>query len=475
MISRRSVLSGLAGAALAPPAVRAAGPPGGLDVLVLGAGLSGLYAATLLEELGARVEVVEARRRIGGRLYTRFDLPGHPEVGGNTIASGYGRVIDLARRLGVELVDYAPRLFSGPDPTLVIQGEIIAARDWPGSRHNPLPDAQRQLLPWQIQAARLSGRNPLAASADWLTPRHAGLDVPLNAWFRSQGLTEPEISLAYDTSPYHGDSSWAVSALMFLFNDRWVGEQRAIGQAAYAVAGGNQRLPQAMAARLRREVRLDHEVTAIEMQADRVRVHFRDRGPLEAAQVVCSLPLSKLRDVSIRPALEGAQLEAVRSVRYMRNTLVFLVPKAPFWEKDGLSPSMWTDGLLGTVAAQKFGDVPGEVTGLVVNARGWSADSLDRLGDDSVGSAVIREFERLRPAAKGALEPGGWHSWWLDPFSAGDWAIYGPGQVTRLVPGVAKPHGRIHFCGEHAGLANRGMESALESAEGAVVAVASRL
>jgi monoamine oxidase len=159
----------------------------------------------------------------------------------------------------------------------------------------------------------------------------------------------------------------------------------------------------------------------------------------------------------------------------MRNTLVFLVPKKPFWEQDGLPPSMWTDGRLGTVTAQKFGSDPNEVTGFVVNARGWSADSLDRLGEATLGTAVLREIERLRPAAKGALEVGGWHSWWLDPFSAGDWAIYGPGQVTRLVPQVAKPHGRLHFCGEHAGLANRGMESALESAEAAAVAVAARL
>ena len=475
MISRRSVLAGLAGAALAPRTARAAATSSKLDVLVLGAGLSGLYAATLLEELGARVQVIEARHRIGGRLYTRFDLPGHPEVGGNTIASGYGRTIDLARRLDVELIDYAPRLFGGPDPTLVIQDEIIAARDWAGSRLNPLPADQRHLLPWQIQPRRLAGRNPLRASADWLSPQHAGLDIPLHAYFRSQGLSEPEISLAYDASPYFGDSSFAVSALMFLFNDRWVNEQRAIGQSTYAVAGGNQRLPQAMAASLSREVMLGHEVTAIEEQGDRVRVYLRDRAPIDAGQVICSLPLSKLRDVGIRPVLQGAQLEAVRSVRYMRNSFVFLVPKKPFWEKDGLSPTMWTDGRLGTVVAQRFGDDPAEVTGLVVNARGWSADSLDRLGEGRVGAAVIQDIERLRPAAKGTLELGGWHSWWLDPFSAGDWAIYGPGQVGRIIPQVAKPHGRLHFCGEHAGLANRGMESALESSEVAVVGVASRL
>ena len=130
---------------------------------------------------------------------------------------------------------------------------------------------------------------------------------------------------------------------------------------------------------------------------------------------------------------------------------------------------MWTDGLIGSVIAQRFGDDPAEVTGLVVNARGWSADYLDRLGAAQAGAAVIREIERLRPAAKGTLEFGGFHSWWQDPFNAGDWAIYGPGQVTGLLPSVANSHGRLHFCGEHTGRANRGMEAAMESAERAVI------
>ena len=446
-----------------------------IDVLVIGAGLSGLYTAMLLEELGARVKVLEARRRIGGRLYTRFDLPGHPEVGGNTIASGYGRAIDIASRVNVKLIDYAPRLFSGPTPELVLNGELIRAADWSGSIRNTLPEEHRELMPWQIPAARLAGRNPLQSSADWLSRRHASLDQPLYTYFVDQGLSDAEISLGYDTNPYFGDSSWGVSALMFLFNERWIAEQRSIGQAAYAVAGGNQRLPEAMATSLENEVLLDHEVAAIESAPNRVSVHLKDGRKFDAAQAVCSLPLSKLRDIKLTPSLQGRQREAVRSVRYMRNTLIFLVPRRPFWEDDGLSPSMWTDGIAGVVTAQKFGEDPGEVTGLVVNARGWSADYLDRLGAEQAGAAVIAEIERLRPAARGALELGGHHSWWQDPFAAGDWAIYGPGQVTGFLPVVANSHGNLHFCGEHTGTANRGMESALESAERAVVAVAARL
>ena len=151
-----------------------------LDVIVLGAGLSGLYAALLLEEMGARVQIVEARDRVGGRLRTRFDLPGHPEVGGNTIASGYAWVINLAEKLGVPLVDYAPRMFSGPQPEMVMAGQLIPADQWPDSPLNTLPSAHRELLPWQVLARRLAGTNPLQTSSDWLAAEHRSLDRPLD-------------------------------------------------------------------------------------------------------------------------------------------------------------------------------------------------------------------------------------------------------------------------------------------------------
>lgn len=469
------MIAGVAGAALVPRGVRAAAAVERPDVVVIGAGLSGLYAAMLLEDLGAKVTVIEARNRVGGRLYTRFDLPGHPEVGGNTIAQGYARAIDVARRLDVALVDYAPRLFGGPAPELVINGELIPQGQWAESKYNPLPKAHRELLPWQIMAGRLTGPNPLESSSDWLSQRYSALDVPLHDYFRAQRLSDAEIRLGYDTNPYFGDSSWAVSALMYLFNQRWITEQRSFGQAAYAIEGGNQKLPQAMAASLKTEVRLGHEVTAIESAPGRARVHLKGRPAIDANQVISSLPVSKLRDVSVVPRLIGAQDRAVRTLRYMRNTLIFLVPRRAFWDNDGLSPSMWTDGMLGVVVAQKFGTDPDEVTGLVVNARGWAADYLDRLGPEAAGAAVVKEIERLRPAATGALEVGGFHSWWLDPFAAGDWAIYGPGQVTGFLASVAEPHGRLHFCGEHAGTSNRGMEAALESAERAVITVAEQL
>ncbi len=262
---------------------------------------------------------------------------------------------------------------------------------------------------------------------------------------------------------------------MYHFNARWTQEQGLMGMASYATAGGNQRFPEAMAATLKRAVILGQDVASIEEDGDGVAVHCRSGETFRASFVACSVPFSKVRDIDIRPALGGVQRRAVTSLAYMRNSLAFLVPTKPYWEEDGLSPTMWTNGRLGVVSGQRFGDDPDEVTGIVVNARGWAADRLDRMGAEGAQEFAIREIERLRPAARGTLEPGGFHSWWLDPHAAGDWAIFGPGQVQRFLPAMAEPHGRIHFCGEHTAVMNRGMEGAMESGERVALEIAEKL
>ncbi len=94
-MTRREFGLGLGTVALSAASVAApARSPRPYDVIVIGAGMSGLNAAWLLEQQGARVLVLEARRRVGGRVLTFFDLPGVPEMGFNSMGKGYGRALD---------------------------------------------------------------------------------------------------------------------------------------------------------------------------------------------------------------------------------------------------------------------------------------------------------------------------------------------------------------------------------------------
>ncbi len=473
-ISRRHFSAGVVAAAALPLAARAApraGSQAEVDVLVIGAGLSGLQAALLLEDQGATVQVIEAQRRIGGRVYTLFDRPGFPEVGGNGFASGYGRVLDRVRTLNLPLFDYAPRRAQHPQLELFLGGQALTREQWTKSPLNPLPEAARARMPWEFGGAFVAMNNPLKAAQDWIAESSAPLDVSMRDWLSSRGVDDRSIELCWSTNPYFGSSAHDVSALQCLFNDAWIKTISLGSQAMLSVQGGNQQLPQGMAKALKREVHLGRDVRQIEDDGRGVTVTCADGTRYRAGRVICSVPFSVLRHIHVNPGFTGRQVEAVSTLGYMVNTLVFFVPRRKYWEADGLSPTMWTDGLAGSVMGQRFGKDPDEITAIVANPRGIAATWLDRLPPAEAIQLVRAEIERLRPAAKGALSDGFIHSWARDPHAGGDWAVFGPGQVHRFARDMAAPHGRVHFCGEHTAQANRGMEGAMESAERAALEV----
>ena len=101
-LTRRTALKGIgatAVAALAPVRLRAQSE----HVIVIGAGLSGLYAAMLLEEEEVKVTLLEATDRIGGRVITLHDVPGSPEAGLIEVGGLYARCLDLCTRLELPL------------------------------------------------------------------------------------------------------------------------------------------------------------------------------------------------------------------------------------------------------------------------------------------------------------------------------------------------------------------------------------
>jgi hypothetical protein len=70
--------------------------------------------------------VLEGRDRVGGKILTFSDVPGLPEAGGQSIASGYGRLIDAANRSAVVLEDVLQQQLKHPDITLVLDGAPVS-------------------------------------------------------------------------------------------------------------------------------------------------------------------------------------------------------------------------------------------------------------------------------------------------------------------------------------------------------------
>lgn len=475
-LHRRALLqAGAAGLALAaaPRAARAATKP---DVIVVGAGLSGLYAAQLLEAEGARVLVLEGRDRVGGRLLTLDDVPGRPEAGGNGIGAGYARVIDAAKQSGVGLIPVRQRTETTQGKSLInLQGANILPKDWPTSPLNPFPAALKSKLPWEYQWPFYAKANPLKADDSWLDPRFAAHDISIHEFMRRQGQSEETIELACGVGMLYGTNPYDYSVLALFHSLVWGAKQLEFGREAFAIAGGNQRLPEAMAKRLKAPVVTGKTLVGVTTTKSGAEVRCSDGSRYGAKAVVITTPFTALRSVRFDPVLTGLQQEAVSLLGYSTAFQVHFAVEKPYWTLDGLPADMWTDGPAGRLAALRYGDDPQAVTSVLAFVNGAQGERLDRMDQPAAAAEILAFLHRVRPATKGALRPLKAVSWQRDPFAGGIYSAFKPGQVTRYADVMAKPHGWVHFAGEHTATLNRGMEGAMESGERAAIEVLGRL
>jgi len=468
-VDRRALLTALGAATVAAAAPRVLRAQNRTEVIVIGAGLSGLAAALLLQDAGVNVQVVEGRDRVGGRVESLRNVPGNPETGGTGFGPGYARLVDAANKYGVELIDITPVVPYFFERQLVLGDDYISTDDWPTDPRNPFPEGARELMPWAYIPMSVARSNPLTTPAGWRAPENAKYDVSFNEFLQQMGMSPEAIALGYDTSPSWGSSSYDISALVplsaYFFSDIQRKVAAPTGIMGYTARGGNQAIPEAMAAALKNEVRLNQTVVGMRATSGGAEVHCADGRVYRADRIVCSLPCAVLKRVRIDPILTGAQALAVNTLMSQVVNQLHLVPKTPYWEEDGMPPNMFTDSVADAVYAEHKGDSPEDITSITAWIHGHNAEWLDQIPEQQAIATVIADLERLRPAAKGQLEFGAYKSWYRDPFASGDWAVWQPGQVTALAPYVAIPHGPIHFCGEHTAISNRGMEGAMESGE----------
>ena len=196
------------------------------DVIVIGAGLSGLQAAWTLEQKGFKVLVLEGRDRVGGRVFTFGNVQGVPEIGGNIIYGDYRRLMDVATRVAVPLDDQVPRLSKHSKYTLVLDGKPMSRSEWVDSPRNPFPPALREMMPWQYVPLVTSQENPLTSTEGWYEAKNAPFDVSMRDFLRKQGATDPMIALAYDTIPTYGMNARDISALMMAYVSAFTAAQK---------------------------------------------------------------------------------------------------------------------------------------------------------------------------------------------------------------------------------------------------------
>jgi len=422
----------------------------GNPVVIVGAGLAGLRAADLLRRAGRPVVVLEARERAGGRVMTvraPFDDGLHAEAGPIRIAGAHQAVLRAVRSFGLTLTPFAS---SQGSPVVAIQGKPLPAVE--ASRED-----QADLLDRYIGALPDDLAEP-AATADSYARWRSYDRLSWPEYLRSRGAPPETI-----TRMTVGGDATDLSALFVL---RQFAMLRRSTQ-RYKISGGMDLLPRAMAAALGNVVRYNAAVVRVTRESPGFRVEYRADQRVErvaASRVIFTIPFTTMRTIEIRPRLSRAKELAIAQLSYYAGTRVLLQARTRFWRSADLSGSARTDR-----ATEVWDSTFDQVTsrrGILGASFGGGVGRavLNMTPQDSLTFGIGLVADAF-PAIRSEFEKGFVQRWALDPWSLGAFPVFKPGEMSTLMPAIARPENGIHFAGEHTSSWTGWMEGALQSGE----------
>ena len=432
-------------------------------ITVIGAGLAGLSAAYDLQQAGWKVTVLEARDRVGGRVYTvrSFSDGLAAEGGGEFIEESHRRMISLAKQFGLKLArtgswrggdkDWAS--FDGRSGRMADQsvwGMNLAEeveREW-----DLLAELSQYVSdPNQPQAAKDAERLDSHSALDWIN----GLDVhPLAKKYfiqhiRSEYTCEPErlslLDLARNAKMYYTTTARPPSS---------------------RVVGGNDLIPRALAAALP-DVRLNAVVRSIRLTPDGVAVTYQQADSHlthDSDFAILAIPLSTARLIDFNSCLPAAHQKMVAELSYGAVTKVLIEYRRRFWNQRGWNGRLTTDAPI-VITWHATSHLEHEHGILTAYTGGGPGAKLSELSDEERIRVAVAEIERHFPGSSDLIEHTATIAWLNEPYTRASYMALAPGEVLKYWQTLFEPAGRLFFAGEHATPIQGFMEGAVESGQ----------
>lgn len=423
------------------------------SVVVIGAGLAGLTLAVDLEARGWQVTVVEARSRVGGRVWShRFQphaddqrdgagrLAPWCERGAEFVNSSDTEVLELCERFGLPLLERHEEEIEG---LLDLAGRVAPAASFDDVRDadNVYAIALDDLAE-RYRAAVRSGDVATLAALD--SANLADLMAPVATGVRARVWLGRVIRTEWMLPP-------AELSLLFIAEQMEHGP-KADERERFRVSGGNDRIAHGLAALLSQPVRLSTPVAEVDSSGS---VRLGNGETLTADAVVCTVPLPVLSRI-------WADIPAdLSNVGYGIGGKVSLELDRRVWRDYGRTGRVLSDrawGEMWDTTDVQPGDA-GVLTTLLSSHDGAALMALpDRV------DRIIAEADRVHPGTRGLVRASVDTDWTNDPFSLGAYVAFAPGQTRRARRAMNAPFDRLWLAGEHTDERSGFMEGAVRSA-----------
>jgi len=447
-------------------------------VIVVGAGMAGLVAASLLKDAGHQVTILESSERVGGRIYTlraNFRDDHYLEAGAMRIPHTHSLTWAYINKFRLPV----NRFYNSTPNDILFIREIKARQKeyednpdifgFPTAPHEKGKTAA-DLLQMAIKpVSDFIKQNPkkhwpiIIRELDKYSMENYLRFNPFGAPLSTGAIDKIKVILTL--------GGFLELSFLELFRELLILFTPNIE--FFEITGGNDQLPKAFLPQLKENLMFGQRVRRIIQKENEVTVnsvHTKILEPFEVTGdlVIMTIPFSVLQFVDIEPhySFSYEKWKAIRELHYVGSTKTGIQFKERFWEKEGMYGGRTVTDLPITYSQYPSHNLGETGSGVILASYTWEDDAIpwDSLDEEFRlefalknlanihGQKVFREFET-----------GESFSWIRNPHSAGAFTMFKPGQVTELSPHISTPEGRVHFAGEHTSTQHGWIQGAIES------------